>query len=142
MRLPRKNSVPLLASCLFRLKSQTFYASQGLYLITFVLILGLGSRKVSYLPAWLGDSLWASLVYLGWAVLLPRLNPKKLALLALLSSWMVEFSQLIQTPELVAFRSTTLGHLLLGQGFLVSDLLTYTVGIWAIYLITKHETST
>jgi hypothetical protein len=41
----------------------------------------------------------------------------------------VEFSQLCQWPWLVAVRHTWWGHLVLGQGFLISDLGCYAVGI-------------
>jgi len=42
---------------------------------------------------------------------------------------MVEISQLYQVEWLNNIRSTTLGRLVLGQGFLWSDIISYTVGI-------------
>ena len=58
------------------------------------------------------------------------------AMAALITSFAVEFSQMLTMPWLVRVRSTFLGHMLLGQGFLWSDLLAYTLGIVVIYLIT------
>ena len=103
--------------------------SKRLCLAVLIIILGLLSRKVAFLPAALGDALWASTVFLAWGIVFPRLSGKWLALLALVSSWLVEFSQLLTWDWLVELRATTIGHLLLGQGFLVSDLIAYALGI-------------
>ena len=54
------------------------------------------------------------------------------------SSYCVEFSQLIRWPWLVEFRSTTIGHLMLGQGFLWSDLIAYMIGIQLFYILTDY----
>lgn len=72
------------------------------------------SRRLSFLSAELGDGLWAVAVYLSFRLLFLRPSVKCLALMSLVTSFAVEFSQLIQTPWLVAVRQTTLGHLLLG----------------------------
>ncbi|WP_255264599.1 DUF2809 domain-containing protein [Streptococcus sobrinus] len=53
----------------------------------------------------------------------PKTALKKIALLALVVSLLDEFSQLIRWHWLVSFRLTTLGYLLLGQGFQWADLL-------------------
>ena len=55
---------------------------------------------------------------------------------ALIASFAVEFSQMLKPDWLVKIRSTFLGHMLLGQGFLWSDLLAYTIGIAVVYGIT------
>lgn len=98
-------------------------------LIGLTIFVGLLSRKIPGLPAGIGDALWAVLIYLGWRLL--ALPPRWSAGLALLVSYLVEFSQLLTWPWLVAFRATLVGHLLLGQGFLWSDLLAYTLGVLA-----------
>lgn len=41
----------------------------------------------------------------------------------------IECSQLYRAPWIDAWRATTLGALVLGQGFLWSDLLCYAVGV-------------
>ncbi len=53
-------------------------------------------------------------------------------------SWMIEFSQLIQTPWLIEIRFTVLGALILGHGFLVIDLIRYTVGILCMVMIDRY----
>lgn len=106
---------------------KTFLTYLGLIGLT--IVVGLLSRKVAGLPAGIGDALWAVVIYLGWRLL--ALPPRWSAGLALLVSYLVEFSQLLTWPWLVAFRATLIGHLLLGQGFLWSDLLAYTLGVLA-----------
>lgn len=53
-------------------------------------------------------------------------------------SWMIEFAQLIQTPWLIEIRSTVWGALILGHGFLVIDLIRYTVGILCMVMIDRY----
>lgn len=103
-----------------------------------VILLGLLSRRLDFLPLATGDALWAIAVYLGWGLVFPKLPLIKLSLLALTTSYLVEFSQLITWDWLVAIRSTSLGHLFLGQGFLASDLLAYTLGVGFLYLCEKQ----
>ena len=50
---------------------------------------------------------------------------------------MIEFSQLYQENWIIEIRNTTLGHLVLGQGFLWSDLLAYTFGSIICYILEK-----
>ena len=99
-----------------------------------VIVLGLASRRVpGILPACLGkypgDALWALMVFFGWGMILPRLATGRLAVLALATSYAVEFSQLYQAPWLNAIRGTTLGHLVLGSGFDGRDFAAYAVGV-------------
>jgi hypothetical protein len=68
---------------------------------------------------------------------------------ALAISFAVEVSQLHHVPWLDALRSTRLGALALGQGFLRSDLLCYTVGVsgaafsdWALRRRRRRAAST
>lgn len=101
-----------------------------------VILVGLGSRSEGLpLPAWVaryaGDTLWAVLVFLLLACLMPRRPTLTLAGAALLIAFGVELLQLYQTPWLDAIRSTLPGRLVLGQGFLFSDLVCYSVGVAA-----------
>lgn len=102
-----------------------------------IVALGLLSRKVPVVPAGTGDALWAVMVFCGWRILFPHRKLSQIALLALLTSYLDEFSQLLSWPWLAHLRSTTLGHLILGQGFLWTDLLAYALGILVTYLIAR-----
>ena len=110
------------------------------YLIALALIIvsGLLSRKVDWLPEETGDALWAVMVYCLFRVIFPMTRLLYIALGSLAVSYCVEFSQLIRWPWLVEFRSTTIGHLMLGQGFLWSDIVAYTIGIVLFYILTDY----
>ena len=104
---------------------------------TVVLIaLGLLSRRVKFVPAACGDALWAMMVYCCFRIVLIRKPMIISAMAALITSFAIEFSQMLTPDWLVKIRSTFLGHMLLGQGFLWSDLLAYTIGIAVVYGIT------
>lgn len=105
-----------------------------LLLILTVMLLGLSSRHLApYLPNWLnfwlGDALWALMVYFMIAFLLRKSKLSRVALGAVCFSFAVEFSQLYHPQWLDALRRTRLGGLILGYGFLWSDLAAYTLGI-------------
>ncbi|MBT2659023.1 DUF2809 domain-containing protein [Bacillus sp. ISL-18] len=106
------------------------------YLISAVAVIfwGLASRKYGqYLPLFLaenaGDALWAMMVYFGFRFLLARKNVQNSIFFSLLFSFVIEFSQLYQADWINQIRSTWLGALVLGKGFLTADLIRYTVGI-------------
>lgn len=96
-------------------------------------VLGLGSRSgASWLPSFVaeyaGDTLWTMMVYVCLVFVWPRLSVAQAAGAALAISFAVEFSQLYRAPWLDALRAHRLGALVLGRGFLGSDLVCYTVG--------------
>ncbi|HET6382377.1 MAG TPA: DUF2809 domain-containing protein [Armatimonadota bacterium] len=102
-------------------------------LLVGVILLGLGSRRYSYLLPHLlkknaGDALWALAVFLVLAILLPRPGAIQLAAMAFAISIFDEFSQLYHTPWLDGIRGTFVGHLFLGSGFSWSDIGCYAVG--------------
>ncbi|MEZ0484273.1 ribosomal maturation YjgA family protein [Fibrella aquatica] len=112
-----------------------------------VLVLGLASRQFGmYLPsfinAYIGDTLWALMVFFGIALVFNRQPTRRVALLALLFSFSIEFSQLYHAPWIDSVRSTRLGGLVLGFGFLWTDLICYSVGImigaWVDYRLTRQ----
>jgi hypothetical protein len=76
-----------------------------------------------------GDTLWALMVFMVIRAIAPRWSPWKSAGLALLISYLGEISQLYHAPWIDAIRSYRLGSVLLGYGFLWSDLVCYTIGI-------------
>ena len=110
------------------------------FMLLATIFLGLMSRKVNWLfPEFLGeypgDALWAVAVYLSWGLIRPAATELKLMLLALATSYLVEFSQLYHAPWLDEIRAHTLGHLLLGSTFNATDLVAYTVGIVIFYFV-------
>ena len=104
-------------------------------LILLVLILGILSRKIPDIPLFIGDVLYAVLIYFGLRLLFIHLKTHKTFLLSLLFCFGIEILQLVQIDWLIAIRKTTLGHYILGQGFLWSDLLCYIIGTLLAFLI-------
>lgn len=104
---------------------------------------GLASRHFGdRLPDWVhehsGDALWAGMIYFGVRMVWPRRSLVWAMSLSCVFCWMIEFSQLIQTPWLIEIRSTVWGALVLGHGFLVIDLIRYTVGILCMVMIDRY----
>ncbi|KAF1680774.1 DUF2809 domain-containing protein [Bacillus mexicanus] len=105
--------------------------------LTFVIIgLGLGSRTFSsVLPdivnTYLGDSLWAAMIFTGCGFLFQKLKTMRTGIISLSFCFIIEFSQLYHAEWIDRIRDTTLGGLVLGYGFLWSDIEAYTMGIAA-----------
>lgn len=98
------------------------------------LLTGLASRKYHYyLPQFLaeyaGDTLWALMLYFMVSTLLAGRPIAVRASISLALAFLVEISQLYHAPWIDSIRETTLGGLVLGFGFLWSDLVCYFVGI-------------
>lgn len=107
---------------------------QQAFYIIIVIILGLASRRYGeILPTWLaaysGDVLWGLMVYFIMGFILPKEKIYRVALIALTFTAFIETSQLYHVPWIDAIRSNRLGSLLLGYGFLWSDIICYAFGI-------------
>jgi hypothetical protein len=103
-------------------------------LIVVACILGIGSRRYAqalpgFIAAYAGDTLWALAAFLGFGMILPRASTRIIASLAMLFSVAIEISQLYLAPWIDSIRQTTLGALILGFGFLWSDLACYALGV-------------
>lgn len=103
-------------------------------LVITVMILGLSTRHFSfYFPSWinlyLGDALWALMVFFLWGLLFRTRQTRWITLRALLFTFSIEVTQLYQSQWINSLRTTRLGGLILGYGFLWSDLIAYSVGI-------------
>lgn len=110
----------------------------GLYYFLFFLgtiVLGLSSRTIKGIPLFIGDMLYAIMIYFIMHFLFPKAATKIIALVSLLVCYVIETLQLYQADWIVNIRSTTIGHLVLGQGFLWSDILAYTFGIGIVFII-------
>ena len=106
-------------------------------LILLVLILGILSRKISGFPLFIGDILYAVLIYFGFRFLIMDSRKSTSLLLSLLFCFGIEILQLVQIDWLIAIRKTTLGHYILGEGFLWLDLLCYVMGTLMAYYLDK-----
>lgn len=106
----------------------------SLALAVVVIVPGLASRRYGeHLPAlvaeYAGDTLWAMAVFFTLCALVPAISLRRRVAIALVIAFAVEFSQLWHAPWLEQIRKTTPGHLILGVGFVWTDLICYTSGI-------------
>lgn len=101
---------------------------------------GAAAQWPAFLATYAGDTLWATMVFLTIGFIFPGAKSWRIALGALVISVAVECSQLVDAPQLNAWRDTVAGKLILGRDFLWSDLVCYAVGIsgglwleWLVY---------
>ena len=101
-------------------------------MLAVTIALGLGSRARG-LPAavhlYVGDVLWGVMWVLLLALARPQTPRRWLLLGGLAIGWGIELSQLIDHPTLHAIRQTRPGALLLGRGFLWSDMVCVGLGV-------------
>lgn len=99
--------------------------------IALTIALGLLSRMgmvPKFIYAYLGDALYALMFFFIFAWLFPRPPTWKIILLSIGTCYLIEMSQLYQADWINGIRRTRLGGLILGFGFLWSDLVSYLVG--------------
>ncbi|OQY52823.1 MAG: DUF2809 domain-containing protein [Candidatus Parabeggiatoa sp. nov. 2] len=103
-------------------------------IIFIVVVLGLGSRAYpellpDFIAKYAGDTLWALMAFLLIGFTFPRLSTVKVATIALLFSLFIELSQLYHAPWIDEIRRYRLVALVIGRGFLWSDLVCYSTGV-------------
>ncbi|WP_273324764.1 ribosomal maturation YjgA family protein [Vallitalea guaymasensis] len=110
-----------------------------LYIITtiIIIILGLLSREIKGIPLFMGDIFWAMMVFFILAFIFFNKNSSFIFILSIIITYIIEITQLYHRPWIDNFRKTSIGHILLGQGFLWSDLAAYLAGIIIGYFIKK-----
>jgi len=118
-----------------------------LILVGFCVWLALATRRH---PDWFprlvvtygGDMIWSGMFLIFLRVFCSKIPVWKLTLLNYTLGVLAELSQLNQSGLMVAIRSTSLGRLLFGVGFLWSDLVCYAVGTFLAWcLISAIERS-
>lgn len=114
-------------------KSRIYY----FLLFVFIIFLGILSRKISFIPLWIGDFLYAVMIYALVRIFFPVKKASLIVLLSLLICYSIEFLQLYQGEWMIELRKTLFGRYVLGQGFLWSDILAYTFGIITAFISEK-----
>ncbi|WP_211236766.1 DUF2809 domain-containing protein [Sporocytophaga myxococcoides] len=109
------------------------------FIIIALICTGLAARKWQiYLPdminVYLGDAIWAAMIYFGIAFIFNRRSMSFIAMLSLTFCYCIEVSQFYHAPWIDAIRHTRIGALILGFAFLWSDILAYTLGISISFL--------
>ncbi len=103
------------------------------FLLLVTVLLGLASRRYAevippVIARYAGDVLWATMVAWLLGFLWPATTTRRLVLSALAIAVTVELTQLYHAPWIDAIRASRVGALVLGQGFLWTDLACYAVG--------------
>ena len=104
-------------------------------IILLVVIFGILSRMVHGIPLFIGDILSAVMVYFGCRFLFINASNLKKILFPLTLCYLIEWQQCYGAEWLVNIRNTAFGHYVLGQGFLWSDLVCYTIGVALAFFI-------
>lgn len=97
--------------------------------------MGLLSRKFTVIPLWIGDVLWATMVYFIFRFIFMRMPISRIAIISLAFCYAIEFIQLYKASWINNLRHTLFGRLVLGEGFLWGDLVCYTIGILIAMLL-------
>lgn len=108
------------------LKARLIYL--GLIIIT--VITGLVTREFSsIIPFFIGDILWGLAVFLLMRFLFIKKSLQFAVILSSIYATLTELSQLYQAPWIDEIRPTFFGRVMLGETFLLSDILCYLIGI-------------
>ncbi len=103
-------------------------------IIIVVMLAGLSTRHfTSILPQWIisyaGDVLWAIMMFLIIGLIFIRVSSLQTALITVIITISIEISQLYHALWIDAIRMNKIGGLVLGFGFLWSDIVCYVIGI-------------
>lgn len=82
-----------------------------------------------------GDTIWAGMFLFFLRIFFTRMKLWKLALICFALGVADETLQLYQAPWIESIRHTRIGGLMLGFGFLWSDIICYAVGIMIAYVM-------
>lgn len=102
------------------------------------IVAGLASRELApaipapvgpFVAAYVGDALWGAMVLFGVSTLFVQLELRRRVAIAIAYCVATELSQLYHAPWIDALRATRPGALVLGFGFLWSDVVAYVVGV-------------
>lgn len=107
------------------------------YFLVFLSIIffGILSRKITFIPFWIGDFLYAVMIYFLARIFFPFKKGILIFFLSLLICYCIEIFQLYQGEWIIQLRKTLLGKYVLGQGFLWSDIASYTSGSFSAFIV-------
>lgn len=103
------------------------------YFILIIIVIGIGLFSRSrWIPEiiypYLGDYLYAIMFFFITGFLFPEMKILKVAFLSILICYLIEAFQLYEANWINKIRSYKIGGLILGFGFLWSDIISYTLG--------------
>ena len=104
-----------------------------LYFFLIIATIGLGLvSRADFIPKliypFLGDILYSLMIFFIIGFIFTDFSSLKIALISIGICYIIELSQFYEANWIVEIRNNKLGGLLLGYGFLWSDLISYLVG--------------
>lgn len=112
-----------------------------LTIITGLVVRSLTAYFYPVVNLYAGDILYAVMMYYIVSFFIPLKKPGIIAPIALFICYAIEFSQLYQSDWINTIRQTLPGRLMLGSGFLYSDLLAYLLGIIIALILDRYIVS-
>jgi hypothetical protein len=109
-----------------------------IFLIILTIIIGLLSRATTAIPLFIGDILWALMVYFIVRFIVIKKPIKLVVICSLFFCYGIEFSQLYKAQWIDNLRHTLFGRLVLGDTFLWGDMLCYTIGVGIGVLVERR----
>ncbi len=103
--------------------------------ICITIALGMASRHFKVVPLFVGDILWATMVYFIVRFLFVNKPIRFIVIASLLFSYAIEIGQLYKAPWIDGIRPTLFGHLVLGSTFNWGDMISYTAGVGLAVLV-------
>jgi hypothetical protein len=121
------------------MKKRLLYLGLTIFTIIFALFIRNSWSRLPYvINFWIGDFLWAMMLFWACRFVFLNFNRLQMTVLLIVFCWCIEVSQKFHIDWLDAFRNTTFGGLLLGHGFLWSDIIAYTAGVIAGYWVDEY----
>ena len=115
---------------------------RAIYFILYLIVVPIGyaTRKLPqlfhpFIAEFGGDTLWAAMFVFLFRAIWSKTALWKLVLYTYLFTVAIEISQLYHAPWIDRLRSSFLGKMLLGSGFLWSDLACYLTGVVFAWLV-------
>lgn len=107
------------------------------YLLIILAVIGITifSRTRPEIPLFIGDLLYAVMVFFIARFAFISLPFKYAALVSIAFCLIIELLQLCQSAMMISLRHTLFGKYVLGQGFLWSDIAAYIVGVSLAYTL-------
>lgn len=111
------------------------------FFLLITITLGLFSRA-SFIPKliypYLGDFLYTIMVFILVGIFSQKSSSSTNAITAVLICYSIELLQLYQGKWIMEIRSYPIGRLILGEGFLWSDIVTYSLAGVTCYFLEKR----
>lgn len=92
-----------------------------------------------FIRYWFGDFLVVIMIYYFLKSFI-KTKPIYLSLFVLVFAFTIEFVQLTSLLDILNLRHNKVANLILGNTFSISDLVAYTLGTAAVYIIEKSNT--